>query len=164
MNRKAQRCRILFWVLSLLWMGTIFLLSAQTGEVSQSLSEETARYAFFFLIPGFSGMDQQQQQLLVQSVQFVIRKAAHMGMFAVLGMLLFDALKTPQRPIKGAALRAAIIGSAWAAIDELHQLTVPGRSGQLRDVLIDAVGVAMGVGFLCVLLWMRNRLAKRNRT
>lgn len=30
----------------------------------------------------------------------------------------------------------------YACTDEYHQLFVPGRSGQLRDVMIDAVGAA----------------------
>ena len=70
----------------------------------------------------------------------VLRKLAHAAEFAVLGALLLRAL---------AAGRVALaLGIAYAVTDELHQLLVPGRRGSVVDVLIDAVGVAIGVGLL----------------
>ena len=72
----------------------------------------------------------------------VLRKLAHAAEFAVLGALLVRAV---------AVERAALaLGIAYAASDELHQHFVPGRLGSPFDVLIDAVGVAIGV-----LLWRR---------
>jgi VanZ family protein len=72
----------------------------------------------------------------------VLRKLAHAAEFAVLGGLLLRALRDER-----AALAAGI---AYAASDELHQHFVPGRVGSPLDVLIDSVGVAVGV-----LLWRR---------
>ena len=40
------------------------------------------------------------------------------------------------------------IGALYAVSDELHQSFVPGRSCELRDMLIDACGVAAGVAIL----------------
>ena len=40
---------------------------------------------------------------------------------------------------------AWVVGTLYAASDEIHQLFVPGRSGQLRDVLLDSDGVAAGI-------------------
>lgn len=51
-----------------------------------------------------------------------------------------------------------LIAVCYAATDETHQLFVPGRSGQVRDVLIDSVGAAIGV--LLATLAAR-RLARR---
>jgi VanZ family protein len=67
----------------------------------------------------------------------VLRKTAHAAEFAVLGFLLLRAL--------GAELPAFAAGVAYAASDELHQYFVPGRQGTVLDVLIDAVGVGVGV-------------------
>ena len=67
----------------------------------------------------------------------VLRKLAHAGEFAVLGALLVRAL---------AGERTALaLGIAYAVSDELHQHFVPGRVGSPFDVLIDSVGVAIGV-------------------
>jgi VanZ family protein len=67
----------------------------------------------------------------------LLRKAAHAAEFAVLGFLLLRAL--------GRDLPALAAGIAYAASDELHQTFVPGRQGTVVDVLVDAVGVAVGV-------------------
>lgn len=40
--------------------------------------------------------------------------------------------------------RALFIGFLYACTDEFHQTFVPGRSGELRDILIDTFGVLLG--------------------
>ena len=72
----------------------------------------------------------------------VLRKLAHAAEFALLGALLMRALRDE--------LPAVALGVAYAASDELHQHFVTGRVGSPRDVLIDTVGVTVGV-----LLWRR---------
>jgi VanZ family protein len=67
----------------------------------------------------------------------VLRKIAHAAEFAVLGFLLHRALRRDRL--------ALALGIAYAVSDELHQHFVPGRQGSPTDVLIDAVGVALGV-------------------
>ena len=72
----------------------------------------------------------------------VLRKIAHAGEFAVLGALLLRALRDE--------VPALALGVAYAASDELHQHFVEGRVGAPFDVLIDSVGVAIGI-----VLWRR---------
>jgi VanZ family protein len=67
----------------------------------------------------------------------VLRKIAHAGEYAVLGALLLRAV--------GHALPAFVLGVAYAISDEIHQSFVEGRRGAPLDVLIDAVGVALGI-------------------
>jgi VanZ family protein len=66
-----------------------------------------------------------------------LRKLAHAVEFGVLGALLFRALR--QEPL------AILLGAAYAATDELHQVFVSGRQGSPLDWLIDAIGVTAGV-------------------
>jgi VanZ family protein len=72
----------------------------------------------------------------------VLRKIAHAGEYAVLGALLLRALRDE--------LPALALGIAYAVSDEVHQHFVEGRVGAPLDVLIDSVGVAIGV-----FLWRR---------
>ena len=72
----------------------------------------------------------------------VLRKLAHAAEYAVLGALLLRAL--------GSELPALAAGVAYAISDELHQHFVAGRRGAPLDVLIDAVGVGIGI-----LAWRR---------
>jgi VanZ family protein len=74
----------------------------------------------------------------------ILRKAAHVTEYAVLGALLYRAFER-----EAPALAAGI---AYAATDELHQHFVRGRHGAPVDVAIDAVGVALGM-----LVWLRLR-------
>jgi VanZ family protein len=67
----------------------------------------------------------------------VLRKLAHAAEFAVLGFLLLRAI--------GQEWAALALGIAYAVSDELHQHFVPGRFGSPFDVMLDAVGVAVGV-------------------
>ena len=48
---------------------------------------------------------------------------------------------------------------AYAALDELHQMLIPGRSAEVGDWIMDAAGSAMG--FLAGYLLMRARWAER---
>jgi VanZ family protein len=79
-----------------------------------------------------------------------LRKAAHVAEFAILGALLARALLGASRWWSWLAWLA---GAAYAATDELHQHFVPGRQASVLDIVIDAVGVAVGV--LAVRAWAR---------
>ena len=78
----------------------------------------------------------------------VLRKLAHAGEYAVLGALLLRAL--------GRALPAFALGVAYAISDEIHQSFVEGRRGAPLDVLVDAVGVGLGM-----LAWQRFVRSRR---
>jgi VanZ family protein len=67
----------------------------------------------------------------------VLRKTAHAAEFAVLGLLLARAL--------GRELPTLLLGIAYAVTDEVHQAFVPGRQGSVWDVLLDSIGVALGI-------------------
>lgn len=73
-----------------------------------------------------------------------IRKFAHFTIYLVLGILVYKALiknKLKSRVF----LISFLICATYAATDELHQLFVPGRGCQLRDVFIDSAGSILGI-------------------
>ena len=74
----------------------------------------------------------------------VLRKLAHLTEYAVLGALLVRALGRPEL--------AVLVGGLYAASDEIHQHFVRGRHGAWYDVVIDTVGVTIGV-----IAWRRSR-------
>src|SRR5437870_13658825 len=79
----------------------------------------------------------------------VLRKAAHVTEYAVLGALLLRAL--------GRELPALVVGIAYAATDEVHQHFVRGRNPSPFDVAFDACGVALG---LLVVLYVQSQRAR----
>jgi VanZ family protein len=74
----------------------------------------------------------------------ILRKAAHITEYAVLGALLYRAFRR-----EAPALAAGI---AYAASDELHQHFVRGRHASPVDVAIDALGLTIGM-----FVWLRVR-------
>jgi VanZ family protein len=67
----------------------------------------------------------------------ILRKGAHMSEYAILGVLLLRAL--------GRELPALAVGIGYAISDEIHQHFVRGRHASPVDVLIDTIGLAIGV-------------------
>ena len=80
----------------------------------------------------------------------LVRKLAHMAEFALLGALWTAALPpggaggcSPEHSRAWRVLPACVL---TALADETIQLFVPGRSSQVTDVWIDAMGAAIGLG------------------
>ena len=131
--------KILIWIPAIIMAMLIFGFSKQDGEESTGLSYKAAD-----IILTVCDNDNNRDSM-IESVQFPIRKAAHMTEYAVLSVLIMLALIVDG--IKGIRLPviSAIIAIVFAATDEFHQRFVPGRYGCLRDVLIDAAGSIIGL-------------------
>ena len=54
------------------------------------------------------------------------------------------AKKSPLNPIKYPLIMSITLSFFYACTDELHQIFVPGRSAQFRDILIDTLGASFG--------------------
>ena len=53
-------------------------------------------------------------------------------------------------------------GTFYAGTDEFHQLFVPGRSGQITDVILDSCGVLTGVLVMGLFFWwLKQREQKK---
>ena len=144
-NRKGIFRRLLPWALTLLWMGLIFAFSSQNADQSSHLSGQTAFHTAFWFWPGFSELSAEEQAVWVENAQFLVRKTAHFLVYAVLGVLLYWSASIQKQGRRRKVVCAWAVGTVYAISDEIHQLLVPGRSGQLRDVLLDSAGTAAGI-------------------
>ena len=144
-EHTSRRMLLFCRVVTFLWMGLIFAFSAQDASGSSQLSGQTAFHAAFWFWPGFSGLSAESQAVWVESVQFLVRKAAHFFVYTVLGILLYWDFIPSCGSVRKKVGWVWAAGTAYAVSDEIHQLFVPGRSGQVRDVLLDSVGVAAGI-------------------
>lgn len=135
--------------LTILWMGVIFYFSSQPAVESAGLSGGLFRQiqAFIADIPVMGHI------LSGGFTEHLLRKGAHMTEYAILGILLVLCMYE-YVPVKWKKFRlpcAWITGILYACTDELHQRFVPGRSGEIRDVMIDSVGVLAGVVMIAVI-------------
>jgi VanZ family protein len=74
---------------------------------------------------------------------------AHLGLFGILGALLYIILQTIEySSIKHFdILVIVLIGLGWGILTELYQLSVSGRYASVGDVVTDLTGAVVG-GFL----------------
>lgn len=135
------------WLAAAAWYGLIFYFSAQTGTASGEISDRLAFDLLQWDVDNPWGLSEVQYALF-QLVTFLLRKAAHMAVYFVLTALLLRALRDPLPSVGKRAAAAIGLCGALAALDELHQYFVPGRSCQFRDVVIDLLG-----GLACILGW-----------
>ena len=143
---------LFYWLPVLVWMAVIFTASGDTQS-----SQRSSRIIGPLLRWLFPEMPQETVDLIV----FVVRKCAHLTVYAVLALLVWRALRKPARrdtrPWSWKTFgHTMIVVVAYAASDELHQAFVPPRQGKLHDVLIDSVGGAAAL----IALWAFGRWRK----
>ena len=80
---------------------------------------------------------------------------------AVLAMLALFWLSSFPMTYRRRCILAVLISACYAATDEFHQLFVPGRSGEVRDVLVDTAGAVIGILFLSLLRFIIIRKKKK---
>lgn len=148
MNKIGKIVTIL---MVLIWMGVVFLFSAEVSEKSQTTSDVFTQKIF--------GSKVTKEQ--VKNWSFTIRKSAHFILYTVGGILI--SLCAICYLTKKCYLISFFIGTVYAMTDELHQLFVKGRSGQITDVLIDSVGILLGISMVkWIQILIKKAINRRN--
>ena len=132
-----------FAILLVLWMGFIFSMSSQNSIESSNTSGGTIRM-IMSMVPKFDEQSEEIQDEIVESLQYITRKSAHFIGYMILGILAILLFLQYENINKKYPL-AFLICVIYAISDEIHQLFVPGRAGQIRDVLIDSAGSLLGI-------------------
>ena len=137
-------------------------------------------------VSGKEMVSYEEQNAFAEKVDHPVRKTAHAAEYAVLGLLTAGAYiggesaeafkinykKTvnvrdsrEKMSISRGIVIPWVITTAYAGTDELHQLFVPGRSGQVSDVLLDSAGALIGLavlgGMRFLMCWRRENDCKR---
>lgn len=141
--------RIISVVLLICWMFLIFSLSSQNAETSSGTSGKVIETILRIFISNFDSLTDTAQQELIAPLQFFVRKGAHFMEYAVLGVFSFFTYITYTKiPLKFRLIIIPATCLLFSISDEIHQLFVPGRSGEIRDVCIDFCGSLLSIGIL----------------
>lgn len=128
--------KIKYFIPAILWMGLIFFFSSQNGTASDSNS--------YFLINLLGKIGINISSSIGLSVaNFIVRKTAHVTEYFILFMLLYFGFKKIY--LKNIIIYPAIITILYSISDEFHQLFIEGRSGKIKDVFIDSIGILIGL-------------------
>lgn len=178
--------RRVFLILMLLWMAGIFAFSSRSGSESSEDSYFVGTLVGDIFVPGFDEWTMQRQQEFAEAIDHPVRKTAHAAEYAVLALLAagvcipedmsgrekrtipagsgscglgkHGSVKKSEAKSCGRLTVSWAIAAAYAATDEFHQLFVPGRSGQVSDVILDSAGALAG---LLILALVRKIMSRR---
>ena len=149
MNKKSK-----YIILTIIWMSFIFSMSNQPANISKELSQNIENLLNHTPIIGNLLSD----ILNSSNSQFIVRKSAHVILFCLLSVLCFIVIYEIKKSVKISTLVSFSITFIYAFIDEIHQLFIPGRGSQIRDVLIDSIGAIMGLIFINLIFMLKNRI------
>lgn len=137
--------KIIKTLLFVSWLILIYLLSAETGDQSGSLSDG-------ILLSIAKLLKISDTKAFVNTFGFFIRKLAHFSEYFILYILTYECFKEYNCP--KLIVVSVLFCVLYASFDEFHQLFVDGRCGQITDVMIDTSGSVVSC-----FLW---RLVKKN--
>jgi VanZ family protein len=137
-GRLSRYLPLLFWLL--------FISLASSDEFSASNTSRFIGPLVLWLFPNTSADT-------LATIHFLVRKLAHLGEYAVLGILAARAFRGSSHMSlrRHWFLAAFSLVAVYALLDEFHQSFVPSRTASLTDSLIDMAGG------LAALLVMRRR-------
>lgn len=155
---KPRTRQYVYGVLTLLVMLFIFLMSAADSDTSSAWSHSFLGTILARMIEWF------RPARFGLSVEYVIRKLAHLFEFFCLGvtssLYIGEVLLGRRRRLLLAGAAALLWSFLYACTDEWHQTFVSGRAGRFSDVLIDSSGALLGVLMIGLLARMLGKNGK----
>lgn len=138
---KNKKLKYIAWIPSIAIAAAIFYFSAQPADISTDMSDGVSR--LFLKLGTWLGMiegPQENYYEIIERMSMPVRKMAHVTEFAVFYLSLLFALYHWGLRGKRMLWTAFAMTVLYACTDEFHQLFVPGRAGQITDVMIDSSG------------------------
>ena len=145
--------KIFPWIFVILWMALIFYLSHQPATESNGLSTGITEKIIEMVEKIAPAIN-----INLGRLNHIVRKNAHFFAYLILGILVTNGLRNNEIiGFKGFRL-ALLICVLYAISDEVHQLFVPGRGGQVRDVVLDSIGAIVGIISMIILRSKVNQI------
>ena len=79
------------------------------------------------------------------SKSYIVRKMAHFIIYALIGISLLLFMYVFSKKLILSSIIAFILSVTYACYDEYRQISIPGRSGSIKDVFIDSCGALTGI-------------------
>lgn len=140
-------------------MIVIFLFSATPAEESSQMSDSIS-YRIVETINELPVVQWEQEEMFsyAEILHYPVRKMAHFCEYGCLGLAVFLPFGIGKCRKRKYIIDAVIICFLYACTDELHQLFVPGRDGNFKDVIIDTSGAAC---FILVTRFIFHKIMQR---
>ena len=122
------------WLLLIAWAVVIFILSSEGSDASSGRSGAIVQTVQAWGVATDTDL-----------LTFLVRKSAHITAYFIFGILVYNVVRLYRWPVRRTLLISMGIVLLYAISDEFHQYFVPGRSAEVRDVLIDTTAGVVGV-------------------
>ena len=121
-------------LLVILWMAVIFCFSNQKADDSTRLSDN-------FIKNTICKINKADCDKTIKKSFKPVRKSAHFCVYLILGLLVMNCFNIDKKYI----FYSILICLLYSISDEIHQIFISGRSGEVLDVFIDTVGSSIGI-------------------
>lgn len=138
-----------YWLPAALWTGLVLYASSDTfsAENTGGILQAIVAATLGTLSPR-----------TFAALHFLVRKCAHLTEYGILSLLWLRAWRAGRGGfVWNWGLAAVGIAVAVAIADEVHQSFVPSRSGEVRDILLDATGALLAQILVWVVISLRGR-------
>ena len=153
--------KVISIIVLILWMIVIFSFSSADANESTGTSDKVIGTMIEIKDKiTDSNTSIEDKNFIIDNMSFIVRKIAHVTEYLILGLLMFNVLM--QYNISN-IYYAIILCVIYSCTDEIHQLFINGRSGSIRDVLIDSIGIIIGT-YLYKLIFIKKdkKVVKNN--
>ena len=140
------------WLPPFLWMAAIFVFSTDLFSSGNTGG---------FVAKIIRGLYPTISEENLQTAHFLVRKAGHFTVYAMLSMLLIRAFRTGsvQRWQWQWTMYSFFIVGIYALLDEFHQSFTTSRTGSIYDSMIDLTGGAC----MLLVLWLTSLRTPKNK-
>ena len=142
-NKGEMMKKIIKLLLVVLWMGLIFSFSSDPADISTKKSDGVIIKTIEFILD--KNLSNQEKEKWISYFVVPVRKGAHFFVYLVLGILIINFCYEFFIFDKKLILLSVFLAFLYACTDEIHQLFVPGRSGQISDIILDTLGSLTGI-------------------
>ena len=156
---KNKKWLFIFLIATICWISIIFSFSLQPAEVSSEVSSGFGKKLLEVFAPELLDELENMSGEQLGLMHDLLRKGAHFTEYFVLGVLVM--LTLLQTFFKKKAAMGTGVSMLVASVDEIIQLFVPGRCGQVTDVLLDTIGAGVGIAVAYLMVrWLYLKLRK----
>jgi VanZ family protein len=139
---------VIRWLLVTAYIAFIFLFSKSPASSAGSMAAWLQNW-FPFL-----------QHYEIGSVVMYLRKLIHVGGYFLAAVLIYAAASISPKLKRFPYQTAFILAAVLAGLDEWYQTRLAHRTGSLNDIIIDMVGIVLGIVSIKVFRGFQSRQKK----
>ena len=128
-------------LLLVLWMLIIFTFSNANSTKSTNTSDKVIDIGIN-IVDSIRNEKTENKELLIEKLTIIVRKIAHFLEYLILGILMYRVVSDYTN--KNVLILSILLCILYPTTDEIHQIFINGRDGNIKDVLVDSIGIIIG--------------------